>query len=224
MERIKLLLRGFVTVFIFSAILFLCAGRLNYLQGWIFLAVNILTTWMNYFAIRHNGELINERSKPGEGIKSWDKLILGLSAIMYVSTIILAGLDTGRFHRSMEINWYCCVTGTLLIVTGQIIFLAARSQNRFFSSVVRIQKERGHVVCDTGLYKLIRHPGYLGMAISLMGLPLLTSSIWSIIPTALAIILLLARTSLEDKTLQNELDGYVEYTLKTRYRLLPYIW
>jgi protein-S-isoprenylcysteine O-methyltransferase Ste14 len=89
---------------------------------------------------------------------------------------------------------------------------------------VRIQKERGHVVCDTGLYKLIRHPGYLGMAISLMGLPLLTSSFWSIIPTALAIILMLVRTSLEDKTLQNELDGYIEYTLKTRYRLIPFVW
>jgi protein-S-isoprenylcysteine O-methyltransferase Ste14 len=205
-------------------ILFLSAGRINYLQGWIFLAVNILTTLMNYFAIHQDNELINERSNPGDGIKSWDKIILGFSAFLYVTTIILAGLDSGRFHRTMELNWYICMTGVLLIVAGQIIFLAARSQNRFFSSVVRIQKERGHVVCDTGLYKLIRHPGYLGMAISLMGLPLLTSSFWSIIPTALAIILMLVRTSLEDKTLQNELDGYIEYTLKTRYRLIPFVW
>jgi protein-S-isoprenylcysteine O-methyltransferase Ste14 len=111
-----------------------------------------------------------------------------------------------------------------LIIIGQILFLTARSQNDFFSSVVRIQKDRGHVVCDTGLYKIVRHPGYLGMIISLMALPLITTSIWSIIPTLIAIVLLLIRTSLEDKTLINELDGYVEYTKKTQNKLIPFVW
>jgi protein-S-isoprenylcysteine O-methyltransferase Ste14 len=89
---------------------------------------------------------------------------------------------------------------------------------------VRIQKDRGHVVCDKGLYKIVRHPGYLGMIISLMGLPLITTSTWSIIPTLIAIILLLIRTSFEDKTLTDELDGYIEYTRKTRNKLIPLVW
>lgn len=110
------------------------------------------------------------------------------------------------------------------MIIGQIIFLTARSQNNFFSSVVRIQKDRGHVVCDTGLYKTIRHPGYLGMIISLIGLPFITTSIWSVIPTLIAIILLLIRTTLEDITLINELEGYDEYARKTRYKLIPLIW
>lgn len=224
MEKVKLLIKGFVTNLVFSVILFICAGRINYTQGWIFLSTNILATLMNYFTIHKNSELINERSKPGEGIKSWDKLLLGLSALIYVIIIVLAGLDSGRFLWTLNFNWNISISGVILTVIGQIIFLKARSQNNFFSSVVRIQKERGHVVCDTGLYKIVRHPGYLGMIISLMGLPLITTSVLSIIPTLIAIILLLIRTSLEDKTLINELDGYVEYTKKTRNKLIPLVW
>lgn len=224
MEKIKLLIKGFVTNIMFTAILFVCAGRINYTQGWIFLSVNVLTTLMNFFTIRKNSELINERSNLGEGIKSWDKLILGLSAVIYLTIIVISGLDSGRFLWTKNFSWIISISGVIIMIIGQIIFLTARSQNNFFSSVMRIQKERGHVVCDTGLYKIVRHPGYLGMILSLIGLPLITTSTWSIFPTLIAIILLLIRTSLEDETLKMELDGYIEYTKKTQYKLIPLIW
>jgi protein-S-isoprenylcysteine O-methyltransferase Ste14 len=224
MEKVKLLIKGFVTNLVFTAILFICAGRINYTQGWVFLSINILSTLLNYFTIHKNSELINERSNLGEGIKSWDKLLLGLSALIYVIVVVLAGLDSGRFHPTLKINGYLCISGVILTVIGQILFLTARSQNNFFSTVVRIQKDRGHVVCDNGLYKIVRHPGYFGMIISMMGLPLITTSLWSAIPALIAIILLLIRTSLEDKTLINELDGYLEYTGKTRFKLIPLVW
>ncbi len=224
MEKIKLLIKGLITNVIFTAILFICAGRIDYIQGWIFLSGNVLTTLMNFFTIRKNRELINERSNLGEGIKSWDKLLLGLSAMIYLIIIVISGLDSGRFLWTKNFSWIISISGVVIMIIGQILFLTARSQNNFFSSVVRIQRERGHVVCDTGLYKTVRHPGYLGMILSLVGLPLITTSIWSIIPTLIAIILLLIRTSLEDKTLKMELDGYVEYSKKTRYKLIPLIW
>jgi len=224
MEKLKLLIKGFVTNIIFSAILFICAGRMDYTQNWIFLAINILSTLMNYFTIHKNVELINERANLGEGVKSWDKLLLGLSAIVYIIIIVVAGLDSGRFQWTQNFSWIIIITGILLTFIGQILFLTARSQNNFFSSVVRIQKERGHIVCDKGLYKIVRHPGCLGMILSLTALPFITTSIWSIIPTFVAIILLLIRTSLEDKTLMTELDGYVEYSKKTRYKLIPFVW
>lgn len=224
MEKIKLLIKGLITNVVFTAILFVCSGRIDYTQGWIFLSGNVLTTLMNFFTIRKNSELINERSKLGEGIKSWDKLLLGLSAVTYLIIIVISGLDSGRFLWTTSFSWIISISGVVIMIIGQVLFLTARSQNNFFSSVMRIQKERGHVVCDTGLYKTVRHPGYLGMILSLTGLPLITTSIWSIIPTLIAIILLLIRTSLEDKTLKMELDGYVEYSEKTRYRLIPLIW
>lgn len=224
MEKISLLIKGLISNIVFSGILFISAGKPDYIQGWVFLSANVLATFMNYYSIRRNSELINERSKPGEGIKSWDKLLLGLSALMYILLVVSAGLDSGRFRWTPDFNWPISLLGVAFLIIGQVIFLTARSQNSFFSSVVRIQKERGHTVCDTGLYKIVRHPGYFGMIVSLAGLPLITTSVWSALPTSIAIILLLIRTSLEDKTLMQELDGYRAYSLKTRYKLLPFVW
>ncbi len=224
METIKLLIKGLITNLIFTTILFICAGRINYIQGWVFLCVNVGTTLMNFLTSQNKKDLVNERSKLGEGVKDWDKLLLGLSAVMYLILIIIAGLDSGRYFWTKDFSWEIVISGIAMIFTGQILFLTARSQNNYFSIVVRIQKEREHVVCDTGLYKYIRHPGYLGMILSLIGIPLITTSIFSSIPTSMAIILLLIRTFLEDKTLKAELNGYTEYSERTRYKLLPFIW
>jgi len=89
---------------------------------------------------------------------------------------------------------------------------------------MRIQNDRGHTVCETGPYRFVRHPGYLGMIITWIGFPLLLGSVWSIIPIVFAIILLLGRTSFEDKTLNKELKGYSQYVQKTRYKLFPELW
>lgn len=220
----NILIKGLITNLIFSVILFVCAGRTDYIQGWIFLFVNIVATVMNFLSIRKNRDLANERAKVGEGTKSWDKLLLGLSAAIYLIMIITAGLDSGRFFQTMNFHWMISISGVVIMLIGQLLFLTARSQNNFFSGVARIQRERGHVVCDTGLYQTIRHPGYAGMILSLMSIPLITTSVWSIIPTLAAIILLLIRTSLEDKMLKDELDGYIGYSNKTRYKLIPFIW
>jgi protein-S-isoprenylcysteine O-methyltransferase Ste14 len=224
MEKVKLLIKGIGTNLVFTAILFMCAGRIDFIQGWIFLIINLISTLLNYFSIYNNTELINERSTLGKGVKSWDKLLLGLSAFIYVIIIVMAGFDSGRYNYAYGFDWKIVISGVILTLIGQLLFLTARKQNNFFSSVVRIQKEREHSVCDKGLYKVVRHPGYLGMIISLTGIPFITTSFWSFLPTIIAIILLLIRTQLEDKTLLNELDGYTEYSRKTRYKLIPFVW
>lgn len=224
MERIKLLIRGFVSVIIFSSVLFLCAGRLNYTGGWIYFSTTITTTLMSAIALGSDTALLRERSKNGPGAKRWDKLILSASAVALLLSIVVAGFDTGRFEWSPRLHWVFYVSGILLTLTGHSIFITAQRQNKFFSTVVRIQSDRGHTVCDTGLYKIVRHPGYLGMTLSLLGLPMLTGSVWSAVPTSFAIILLWLRTHLEDLTLLNELNGYTAYTQKTRYKLVPFVW
>jgi protein-S-isoprenylcysteine O-methyltransferase Ste14 len=220
----KFVLNAFVFSLAFSTVLFISAGRIDYIEGWIYFLTNLLTTSMNVFAAQKNLDLMNERSKPGEGSKSWDKLLLGLSALVFTCTIVLAGLDSGRYQWSLHLHWTINAFGVILLITGQIIFLVAKSENKFFSTVVRIQKDRGHTVCETGIYRVVRHPGYLGMIISTMALPFLLGSLWSIAPTFLAIILLCIRTILEDKILKDELTGYLEYTQKTRYKLVPWVW
>ncbi|MEI6062454.1 MAG: isoprenylcysteine carboxylmethyltransferase family protein [Bacteroidota bacterium] len=114
--------------------------------------------------------------------------------------------------------------GAILTASGQLVFLIAQKQNKFFSSTVRIQTDREHIVCETGLYKIVRHPAYMGAIIQTSGFPLLFGSLWSILPVCVLIILFITRTALEDSTLRNELKGYPEYCEKTRYKIIPYVW
>lgn len=110
------------------------------------------------------------------------------------------------------------------MMSNESYILIAQKQNKFFSSTVRIQTDRGHIVCENGLYNFVRHPAYLGSIIQSLGFPLLFGSLWSIIPISLLIILFITRTNLEDKTLKNELKGYLEYSNKTKYRIIPFVW
>ena len=179
---------------------------------------------LNYTVLKIDPELLNERSKPGEGTRNWDRTILGSSFLITISMYIIGGLDSGRYHWSPDFHWSIYLLGIILTILGQLLFLIAQKQNKFFSSTVRIQTNREHIVCETGLYKIVRHPAYLGSIIQSAGFPLLFGSLWSILPICLLIILLITRTNLEDRTLKNELKGYLDYSHKTRYKIIPYLW
>jgi len=90
--------------------------------------------------------------------------------------------------------------------------------------VVRIQQDRGHVVVDTGPYRYLRHPGYVGASTMLLSCPLLLGSYAGLVPAVYSVIVLVVRTVLEDATLRRELPGYEEYARRVRYRLLPGVW
>ena len=96
--------------------------------------------------------------------------------------------------------------------------------NAFFSTAVRIQTDRGHTVCRTGPYRLIRHPGYLGTVLQSIAIPILLGSSWALIPGVAAVALMVIRTTIEDRTLQAELAGYHDYAQEVRYRLVPRLW
>ncbi|MGZ3937943.1 MAG: methyltransferase family protein [Flavisolibacter sp.] len=209
---------------LFFTILFISAGKLYYWQGLIYFAIGIVMTTLNYTVFTIDPELLTERSGPHKDTKSWDKVILGFSSLATIAMYILAGLDSGRYHWSPTFLSILYVVGIILTIAGQLLFLIAQKQNSFFSSTVRIQTDRQHTVCDHGLYAFVRHPAYLGFIIQLIGFPLLFGSLWSIIPVTVSIVLFIIRTELEDKTLRDELSGYIEYSKKTRFKIVPGIW
>lgn len=217
-------LKHFAGTFIFFAILFISAGKILYWQGLIYVTIGILMSVLSYTILKPDHDLLTERAKPGEGSKNWDKILLGLSFLVTITMYIIAGLDSGRYNWSPDFHWSLSLTGVLLTATGQLLFLLAQKQNKFFSSTVRIQTDRDHTVCDTGLYKIVRHPAYMGSIIQLLGFPLLFGSLWSILPAGILILLHIIRTYMEDKTLKVELRGYLEYSINTRYKIIPGIW
>jgi protein-S-isoprenylcysteine O-methyltransferase Ste14 len=112
----------------------------------------------------------------------------------------------------------------IIYLIGQTIFLWARYTNNYFSSVVRIQTDRGHTVCKEGPYRFVRHPGYVGGFLFTITIGLMLGSWWASIPQVFAALMLVWRTAREDKTLQVELPGYAQYATETRFRLVPGIW
>ena len=111
-----------------------------------------------------------------------------------------------------------------MVAAGLALSGWAMIVNAYFSTVVRIQRERGHTVCRTGPYRFVRHPGYVGFMLQSLGIPLLLGSWWALLPGFAAIAVMIIRTAFEDRMLQAELPGYQEYVRDVHYRLLPGIW
>ncbi len=207
-----------------AAVLFLSAGRLNWLNAWVYIGLYVVWLPINFvFMMRLNPDVIAERAK-SRGMRDWDKLVAGLGAAMYLLGIqITAGLDE-RFGWTEQMALAVQSAGAVAVVLGGVLFSWAMITNAYFATVVRIQQERGHAVCNTGPYQFVRHPGYVGVIIQSLAVPLMLGSLWALIPGGLAVLLMIVRTALEDRTLQDELDGYRDYTKQVRYRLLPGVW
>jgi len=157
------------------------------------------------------------------GTKRWDKVLIALLMLSFLALFPLAALDSGRFHWSSVPAWLI-VLGYALLCIGFFISIWAEAVNKFAEPSVRIQTERGHKVIDTGPYAIIRHPLYFGSLFLFLGIPLALGSYWALIPAAAATVTIVVRTILEDRTLQNELPGYKEYTSRVPRRLIPGLW
>ena len=208
-------------------ILLICGGEIGWWQAWLYSLL--------IFAAGVGGRMWAEQRHPGlmaerqnieniQNAKAWDRVLAPLMAVSIgFPMVIVAGLDH-RYNWSPDFPLWLVVPGFILISLGYAFAAWALAENRFFSSVVRIQTDRGHVVCDSGPYRLVRHPGYAGNIPPLLGIVLALGSMWALIPAAVALIITVIRTVLEDRTLQEELPGYRDYVRRVRYRLIPGIY
>lgn len=205
-------------------ILLACGGDIRWWQAWLYAPL--------IFAAGLGGRVWAERRHPGlmaertrslwaADVKAWDKVLAPLMAISFsFPLVIVAGLDH-RFGWSPAFPVWLKFIGICLVALGYAFATWALAENRFFSSMMRIQTDRGHEVCDSGPYRLVRHPGYAGNLLAAAGIVLALSSVWTLIPVGVALVIAVIRTALEDRALQEELPGYREYAGRVRYRLFP---
>ncbi len=222
--RKELIARSILVPAGIMAFTFALAGRIDYWQGWLYNGSNVIVLAVTYAALSGQKDLIEERLRPGEGMKKWDKIYYLITSPTYFLTIAVASLDAGRFGSEPRVPLAIIVLAFVVFVTGHSILLWAKRTNRFFATVVRIQTDRGQTVCRTGPYRFVRHPGYVGGILFGLASPLVLGSFWALIPALAGVILLVVRTYLEDRTLKDELPGYNEYAREVRQRLIPHIW
>lgn len=214
---------GLVTS-ILVLILFGSAGTFRWTNGWVYLALYVtLMAWSIPFLLRRSPDLLDERTRLKPGAKKWDIPLAMSMAYLPAVVACVAGLD----HRMMwppELPMAFTAVGVVAAVLGYGLAVWAMGANRFFSAVIRIQEDRGHHTIDKGPYAFVRHPGYVGVLLFGLSSPLILASAWAAVPALLVLPVTVVRTALEDRTLQRELVGYVDYSQRVRYRLIPGIW
>jgi protein-S-isoprenylcysteine O-methyltransferase Ste14 len=207
--------------FVLAAIaLFASAGTIEIPTYWAYLAIFAAILVASLIWI--DPDLARERLRPGGG-KPPAALRL-FSGVLFLHWVI-AGLDHGRFHWSDNVPISLQIAGLIVLALSYGFCFWAMRVNRFFSSVIRIQNDRGQHVISSGPYAVIRHPGYTsGILVVVMSGIALGSWLATIVLAVTTVPFLLWRTVREDHVLKAELPGYSDYAARVRWRLCPGIW
>jgi protein-S-isoprenylcysteine O-methyltransferase Ste14 len=210
-----------------AVLFFAAAGRLDLFRAWFYFVLNVAVMSVIFlvFLIRfpEMAEVVNARGEVKIS-KGWDRAFVILYSLATLLVMpILAGLDVGRYQWS-QLNLWWLLVGTFFFFFAMFVSEWALIENKFFETTVRVQKERGQKAISTGPYAIVRHPGYIAFIFLYFAFPLVVGSVYTLFASLFTALLLVIRTALEDSSLQKELPGYLEYTKKVRYRLIPFVW
>jgi protein-S-isoprenylcysteine O-methyltransferase Ste14 len=225
--NLKLLTLEIVGTFVvFGLALFLAAGTVVWLSGWVFLLLFLgftiaLTQWL----LRHNPGLLAERmtgiGKPNQPV--WDRVFFVAMQVFFLAWLILMPLDAVRFRWSKIPGWLQVVGAVILLCSFYLFFLTYR-ENPYLSPAVRIQTERGQTVISTGPYRYVRHPMYAAVIPFIGGTTFLLASWYGLLLGAILVVGIAFRPVREERMLRLELPGYDAYMARVKYRLIPYVW
>jgi protein-S-isoprenylcysteine O-methyltransferase Ste14 len=209
-----------VTIVLGGVVLFASAGTFEILSFWLYLMIFVAFCAVATFVIEP--DLAQERMRPGG--KPLSASMMAATIVLPLLHLAIAGLDRGRYHWSDRVPPALQLAALFLFALAGSIFLWAMQVNRFFSSVPRIQRDRGHVIIDGGPYRFVRHPGYTAALVMALTSGVALGSWFAAALGWVGVPLLLRRTIIEDQLLRTELPGYVDYAKRVHYRLISGIW
>ena len=228
LNLIKLWVRAIFRMVFFSVALMWPAGTWYWWEAWVVIALwTVYGFVMTSYLLRHDPALLKERLRfvpVHQEQKSWDKILMSMFFIAGIGLYLVPGFDVIRFGWSEPLPMWMKVVGMVVQIPCFVLLGWVMRENTYLSQVVKIDEARGHQVITTGPYALVRHPMYTIVIVLLFAMPIALGSRYALILSVFLSVLLVVRTFLEDRTLHEELEGYVEYAEKTRYRLLPGIW
>lgn len=223
----KKIIAAFVYILLFPALVFLLAGDWGWREAWIFaIWLVVLSYTVILYLYRRDPALLSERYRmPGTGNQPyWDRLAVYGIIAGFIAWIVIMPLDAKRFGWSPPFPLWLEIIGIALLLLSFLFFFRSYIDNPFLSPLVRVQTERRQTVMTRGVYRIVRHPMYLGGVLMFLGTPLLLGSVFGILIGLALTVLLMARAVGEEALLLRELEGYAEYRQKVRYRLIPFVW
>jgi protein-S-isoprenylcysteine O-methyltransferase Ste14 len=201
-------------------LLFASAGTFRIPAFWVYLAILAAVFVVSFVML--DPDLLHERMRPGGKPLPFGVM---LATLVFSLHWVVAGLDRGRFHWSDTVPRFLEVASFFVFTAAQVLAFWAMYVNRFFSSIVRIQSDRGQSVVTTGPYAFVRHPGYAaGLLLILASGLALGSYLAAAFVIATNVPFIMHRLVLEDRVLQTQLPGYADYARRVRWRLLPGVW
>lgn len=224
MSRSKLLTtvvgRLLAGVLMFALLFFLPAGTWRYWQAWMYIGVLITPMFfvIAYF-MKKDPDLLERRMRMRER-RTEQRKIINLSVLFFVLAYILPGFDI-RFGWSKMPAWVSIVAAVVMFLSYLIVFRTMQV-NSFLSRVIEVAENQK--VIDTDVYGIVRHPMYVGMTVLYVVSPIVLGSWWAVIPALVIIPVIVFRILDEEKALEKELPGYMEYKQKVKYRLIPFVW
>jgi protein-S-isoprenylcysteine O-methyltransferase Ste14 len=219
----KYTLSALIGILAFVLMLFAPAGTFHYWQGWVFLAVFALSTWIpSVYLMRTNPAALERRmhAGPGQETRPAQKIISAIAFSSLVGIIVLSAFDY-RFGWS-KVPASISVLGDFLVAVGLLATMLVVVQNGYAAANITVESEQ--TIVSTGLYGLVRHPMYAGTVILMVGIPLALGSYWGLLILVPGLFVLALRIRDEEDMLEHELSGHREYEQQVHYRLLPYVW
>lgn len=207
-------------IVLIGLLIFLPAGTLNYPNGWMFMGVLFIPMFIAGIVMMiKNPKLLASRLDAKEKQKE-QGIVIKLSGLMFIVGFVLAGLDF-RFNWLTIPSWIPYVAAVLFLL-AYVMWAEVLRENTYLSRTIKVEK--GQKVIDKGLYGIVRHPMYSATIILFLAMPLVLGSLISFFVFLMYPILIGIRIINEEKLLEQELDGYIEYKKKVKYRIIPFIW
>ena len=217
---IGLIIRFILAFPVLGLMFFLPAGTLYYRQAWVYiLIVTVTAIFLGVYLYKHDRALLERRMRMKERLKG-QNLIVAVSFPLSLAAFIIPGFDFRFVWSQMPVA--AIIISEILVLAGYLLVALVFKVNSYTSCIIEVEK--GQEVVTTGPYAIVRHPMYLGVLIFYLFSPLALGSYWAVIPALFMIPVIIARIRGEEKELLENLAGYKEYTMKTRFRLLPGIW
>ncbi len=217
---ISALLKFFSGVLLTGLLIFLPAGSLNYINGWIFIAALFIPMLLAGIVMMLKNPALLKKRLDAKEQQNEQSLVVKLSGLMFLLGFIVAGLNF-RFswHRLPDA---VVIAATAAFLIAYALYAEVMRENTYLSRTIEVQENQK--VIDTGLYGIVRHPMYTATLILFLSMPLILGSLYSFVIFLSYPFIIAKRIKHEEELLEKELIGYKEYKQKVRYRLIPFIW